>query len=77
MQGHPFDSTPGVFDTQFFIEVGCLSIGVNHDYSTSVAQTLLIGTAFPGNGSNQGEVESPLPGEFRLQSDFELARDPR
>ncbi|KAJ7803221.1 heme peroxidase [Mycena leptocephala] len=58
-KGHPFDSTPGVFDTQFFIE------------------TLLIGTAFPGNGSNQGEVESPLPGEFRLQSDFELARDPR
>ncbi|KAJ7817415.1 manganese peroxidase 1 [Mycena leptocephala] len=40
-------------------------------------ETLLIGTAFPGNGSNQGEVESPLPGEFRLQSDFELARDPR
>ncbi|KAJ7666360.1 manganese peroxidase isozyme precursor [Mycena rosella] len=59
-QGFPFDSTPGVFDTQFFIE------------------TLLVGTAFPGNGSaNQGEVESPLAGEFRLQSDFELARDSR
>ncbi|KAJ7144200.1 manganese peroxidase isozyme precursor [Mycena epipterygia] len=57
--GTPFDSTPGVFDTQFFIE------------------TLLNGTLFPGNGSNQGEVESPLAGEFRLQSDFELARDPR
>ncbi|KAJ6532873.1 heme peroxidase [Mycena vulgaris] len=59
--GTPFDSTPGVFDTQFFIE------------------TLLNGTAFPGTGSaaNQGEVASPLAGEFRLQSDFELARDPR
>ncbi|KAJ6571094.1 manganese peroxidase isozyme precursor [Mycena capillaripes] len=57
--GSPFDSTPGVFDTQFFIE------------------TLLKGTLFPGNGSNQGEVQSPLAGEFRLQSDFELARDPR
>ncbi|KAJ7203244.1 heme peroxidase [Mycena pura] len=59
IHGSPFDSTPSVFDTQFFIE------------------TLLNGTAFPGNGSNQGEVESPLAGEFRLQSDFELSRDPR
>ncbi|KAJ7829319.1 heme peroxidase [Mycena olivaceomarginata] len=40
-------------------------------------RTLLKGTAFPGNGPNSGEVESPLAGEFRLQSDFELARDPR
>ncbi|KAI0796438.1 manganese peroxidase 1 [Irpex lacteus] len=40
-------------------------------------ETLLKGTLFPGNGSNQGEVQSPLHGEFRLQSDFELARDPR
>ncbi|KAJ7792784.1 heme peroxidase [Mycena olivaceomarginata] len=32
---------------------------------------------FPGNGSNQGEVVSPLAGEFRLQSDFAIARDPR
>ena len=40
-------------------------------------QTLLKGELFPGNGSNQGEVKSPLHGEFRLQSDFELARDPR
>ncbi|EJD51289.1 MnP-atypical, short manganese peroxidase [Auricularia subglabra TFB-10046 SS5] len=37
----------------------------------------LSGTLFPGNGSHQGEVESPLPGEFRLQSDHLLARDPR
>jgi len=57
--GSPFDSTPGQFDSQFFIE------------------TLLTGTAFPGNGSNTGEVVSPLSGEFRLQSDFAIARDPR
>ncbi|KAJ7577385.1 manganase peroxidase [Mycena floridula] len=57
--GTPFDSTPGLFDTQFFIE------------------TQLKGTAFPGNGSNPGEVESPLPGEMRLQSDFAIARDSR
>ncbi|TFY81720.1 hypothetical protein EWM64_g2297 [Hericium alpestre] len=58
-QGTPFDSTPSMFDSQFFVE------------------TLLQGTLFPGNGSNVGEVESPLHGEFRLQSDFEIARDPR
>src|ERR1700761_1622129 len=46
-------------------------------YANYILQTLLNGTAFPGNGSNQGEVESPLAGEFRLQSDFELSRDPR
>ncbi|KAJ7291753.1 heme peroxidase [Mycena rebaudengoi] len=40
-------------------------------------ETLLKGTGFPGNGSNQGEVASPLGGEFRLQSDFAIARDPR
>lgn len=57
--GTPFDSTPELFDTQFFIE------------------TQLRGTLFPGNGSNQGEVTSPLRGELRLQSDFELARDQR
>jgi len=57
--GTPFDSTPGVFDTQFFIE------------------TQLRGTSFPGTGGNQGEVESPLKGEIRLQSDSELARDAR
>ena len=55
----PFDSTPEIFDTQFFIE------------------TQLKGTLFPGNGSNQGEVMSPLRGEIRLQSDFLLARDSR
>ncbi|KAH9848375.1 manganese peroxidase 2 [Lenzites betulinus] len=57
--GSPFDSTPELFDTQFFIE------------------TQLRGTLFPGTGGNQGEVESPLHGELRLQSDSELARDSR
>ncbi|KAH9056569.1 manganese peroxidase 1 [Lactarius vividus] len=57
--GTPFDSTPGTFDTQVFVEV------------------LLKGTAFPGTGPNPGEVESPLRGEMRLQSDFAIARDPR
>ncbi|KAH9083667.1 heme peroxidase [Lactarius deliciosus] len=57
--GTPFDSTPGSFDTQIFVEV------------------LLKGTLFPGTGPNPGEVESPLRGEMRLQSDFAIARDPR
>ncbi|KAI9461299.1 manganese peroxidase 1 [Lactarius psammicola] len=57
--GTPFDSTPGTFDTQVFVEV------------------LLKGTLFPGTGPNPGEVESPLRGEMRLQSDFAIARDPR
>ncbi|KAJ7149147.1 manganese peroxidase 3 [Mycena filopes] len=57
--GSPFDSTPGVFDTQLFIE------------------TQLRGTLFPGTGGNAGEVESPLHGEIRLNSDSQLARDSR
>ncbi|KAK7692872.1 Manganese peroxidase 3 [Cerrena zonata] len=40
-------------------------------------ETQLRGTLFPGTGGNQGEVESPLQGELRLQSDSELARDER
>ncbi|KAI0356847.1 versatile peroxidase VPS1 [Trametes cingulata] len=40
-------------------------------------ETLLKGTLFPGNGSNIGESMSPIPGEFRLQSDDLIARDPR
>ena len=35
-------------------------------------ETQLTGTAFPGAGGNQGEVESPLKGEFRLQSDHDV-----
>jgi len=57
--GSPFDSTPGSFDTQLFVEV------------------LLNGTTFPGTANNSGEVASPLKGEIRLQSDFEIARDSR
>ncbi|PPQ70153.1 hypothetical protein CVT26_014446 [Gymnopilus dilepis] len=40
-------------------------------------EVLLKGSLFPGNGSQPGEVVSPLHGEMRLQSDFALARDPR
>ena len=43
----------------------------------SIVQTLLKGVLFPGSGPNDGEVLSPLAGEFRLFSDFELARDER
>jgi manganese peroxidase len=37
----------------------------------------LRGTLFPGTGGNAGEVESPLEGEIRLNSDASLARDSR
>ncbi|KAG6910464.1 vacuolar protein sorting-associated protein 1 [Tephrocybe rancida] len=57
--GTPFDSTPGLFDTNFFLE------------------TLLKGNLTPGDRLNVGQVASPLAGEFRLQSDFGLARDSR
>ncbi len=40
-------------------------------------KTLLKGVLFPGNGSNPGEVLSPLAGELRLFSDGALARDSR
>ncbi|KAF8886705.1 manganese peroxidase [Gymnopilus junonius] len=40
-------------------------------------EVLLNGSLFPGNGSQAGEVLSPLHGEMRLQSDFLIARDPR
>ncbi|EKM51408.1 uncharacterized protein PHACADRAFT_213241 [Phanerochaete carnosa HHB-10118-sp] len=59
VQGLPFDSTPGIFDSQFFVE------------------SQLRGTLFPGSGGNQGEVESGIPGEMRLQSDSLIARDSR
>ena len=55
-QGTPFDSTPGSFDAQFFVE------------------TMLNGTLIPGDALHDGEVLSPYPGEFRLQSDFALGR---
>ncbi|KAF7440310.1 Versatile peroxidase vpl2 [Pleurotus ostreatus] len=59
LAGHPFDSTPSDFDSQFFVE------------------TLLKGTLIPGDSLHKGQVKSPLPGEFRLQSDELLARDSR
>ncbi|KAI1791353.1 manganese peroxidase [Ganoderma leucocontextum] len=40
-------------------------------------ETMLNGTLVPGNGIQNGEVLSPYPGEFRLQSDFALSRDSR
>ncbi|KAF9475947.1 manganese peroxidase 1 [Pholiota conissans] len=40
-------------------------------------EVLLKGTIFPGNGSQIGEVLSPLAGEMRLQSDFAISQDPR
>ncbi|KAF8168751.1 manganese peroxidase 1 [Pholiota molesta] len=40
-------------------------------------EVLLKGKSFPGNGSQSGEVLSPLAGEMRLQSDFALSQDAR
>ncbi|ETW82129.1 manganese peroxidase-like protein [Heterobasidion irregulare TC 32-1] len=40
-------------------------------------ETQLHGTQWPGVGNNKGEVQSPMGGEMRLQSDAALARDPR
>ncbi|KAI0649957.1 manganese peroxidase 1 [Trametes meyenii] len=40
-------------------------------------ETLLNGTAYPGDSSGFAEEKSPLAGEFRLTSDAELARDSR
>ncbi|KAF6749876.1 peroxidase [Ephemerocybe angulata] len=57
--GSPLDSTPDVFDSQFYIE------------------TLLKGVLNPGPTTGFAEVLSPIPGEFRMQSDFAIARDPR
>ncbi|KAF8965821.1 hypothetical protein BDZ97DRAFT_2086415 [Flammula alnicola] len=40
-------------------------------------EVLLKGSLFPGNGSQAGEVLSPLHGEMRLQSDFAISQDAR
>ncbi|KAF8968532.1 manganese peroxidase 1 [Flammula alnicola] len=40
-------------------------------------EVLLKGNLFPGNGSQPGEVLSPIAGEMRLQSDFAISQDPR
>ena len=48
------------------------------DFDSQVfLEVMLRGTLFPGTGGNQGEVESALAGELRLQSDHNLARDSR
>ncbi|KAF8884501.1 manganese peroxidase 1 [Infundibulicybe gibba] len=48
------------------------------DFDTNFfIETLLVGSIVPGNGTNVGQVLSPLAGEFRLQSDANIARDPR
>lgn len=70
--GTPFNSTPSSFDAQFFVEVSHLPELMTR-YSDQRLQTLLRGNLFPGNGSNVGEVMSPLRGEFRLQSDSEIS----
>jgi len=66
LDGVPFDSTPFVFDTQFFVEVQLRGVGFPEG----------------GSGGLAGEVQSPLPqsqglnvGEMRLQSDHNFARN--
>jgi hypothetical protein len=55
--------------------------GVPFDSTPSVFDTQIFievqlrGTMFPGTGGNQGEVESAVAGELRLQSDSNFARD--
>ncbi|KAF5370754.1 hypothetical protein D9758_002111 [Tetrapyrgos nigripes] len=72
--GTPFDSTPGIFDSQFFIETQLR--GVLFPGSVFALEVILKHlTDVHSTGGNQGEVESPLRGEIRLQSDSELARD--
>ncbi|KAJ7352148.1 manganese peroxidase 5 [Mycena albidolilacea] len=61
--GTPFDSTPGIFDTQLFIEAQLRGI-------------LVPGNGFNG-GTAPGQVLSPLEGMIRLETDSNLARDSR
>ena len=44
---------------------------------SSIQRWLILEFVSISTGGNQGEVESPLKGEMRLQSDFLLARDSR
>ena len=76
--GLPFDSTPGHFDGQFFVETQLRGTGFP-GYVPFVYLKIdqyIYATLYSSAG-NQGEVESPLPGELRLQSDFLIARDSR
>jgi cytochrome c peroxidase len=61
LKGVPFDSTPAVFDTNFFLDV--LLHGT----------VFPIGAA----SIDPGVVLSAINGTIRIQSDFELARDSR
>ncbi|THH02944.1 hypothetical protein EW145_g6666 [Phellinidium pouzarii] len=58
----PFDSTPGVFDST----PGVFDSTPGVFDSQFFVETQLRGTLFPGTGGNQGEVESPLAGEHRI-----------
>ncbi|TFK62890.1 fungal versatile peroxidase from pleurotus Eryngii [Pluteus cervinus] len=47
-------------------------------YDTNIfIDVLLKGTLFPGTAGNQGELMTAVNGTLRLQSDFEIAHDPR
>lgn len=71
--GTPFDSTPHLFDTQFFVETqlrgtqfpGFVDTTL-YDISTDVWRY--------SKGGIQGEVASPIVGEMRLQSDHTVRR---
>ncbi|KAH9929864.1 heme peroxidase, partial [Epithele typhae] len=62
--GSPIDSILSDFDTQFFVK-------------TLLKGVLCMPAAPNVTTLARGEVLSPLPGELRLNSDLELARDPR
>ena len=49
-----------------------------HDFDAQFfVESMLNGTAPTGSSLTDGESLSPYPGEFRLQSDFLIARDSR
>ncbi|KAF7359632.1 Peroxidase [Mycena venus] len=74
--GSPFDSTPAVFDTQFFIETQLKGTAFPGLIAISTCCRETTHPVFRTSG-NVGEAESPLAGEMRLQSDGLLARDSR
>jgi hypothetical protein len=64
-------------------DVDPFSEGLPFDSTPSVfdtqifVETQLHGIMFPISANNPGEAESAIPGELRLLSDFNIARDPR
>lgn len=74
----PLDSTPELFDTQFYLEV-CLGMWSAWRYFVTFRRrkTLLRGTTYPGTGRNTAGVKSPSKHLFRLASDAAIARDAR